>query len=348
MALDVAVPFPVEAPYQVKADLKRVDEDVFSNKLIVRDALARQYLSAKLVALANPALSAWLVQDSATESKVITAILNTIATVSPDLIIPIHAHAWQFLDLGLQCDLAGELHVNRLLDTIEARCVQWLLLQNKAHRLWHCLALSLQEDFALMHQSDRGFTAEALHVCFPSGWSPQIKFMQDLGQIHGPVADGDRLRASTKPLAGAMVSKGPFVRYVWTLCGSDHLSEHPVLKAQRADKYQSPEYKSLEPRRERPESESEPEDNQLNLPTVFFRCERQITIPLAAYARSLFLIRVFVKPLENVLHSQERAALMSAAIESMSPASKQYKSIEHLVNPALTICRNRLNNQRTV
>ena len=321
------MPFPVEVPYQVKADLKRVDEDVFSPDLVVRDAQAKSYLSAKLVALSNPALSSWLVQHSALESSVMTSLLDYFVAITPDLIVPIHAHAWQFVCLGLQCDEAGEIHVNRMLDTLEARCVQWLMLQPKAHRVWHCLAFSLQEDFALMHQSDQGFTAEALHVCFPSGWSPSLKFSQDLGQIHGPVADGDRLRASTKPLAVAMVNKGPFVRYVWTLSACAHLSEHPLLKAQRAAANTSKTQVATNP--------------------VYFRCERQITIPFAAYARSLFLIRVFVAPLQTVL-TPARAATLATAIDSMSPASKQYKSIEHLIQPALDICQQIQTNSKQI
>ena len=311
----IAIPFPVEAPYQVKADLKRIEEDVFSAQLLWRDAQAKQYLNGKLASLANRELCAWLAKESALESHVIDVLLARLSEGYPDLFVRINESAWQFVTLGLQCDWAGNIHINRLLNTIEARCAQWLLLQDAVHRLWHCLALSLQEDFALMHKTEHGFIAEALHVCFPSGWSPQTKFTQDLSQIHDPVADGDRLRASTKPLSFAMVNKGPFVRYVWTLCSGDHLSEHPYLKAERAA---SAPYQAGSP--------------------VFFRCERQVTLAFADQSRSLFLIRVFTASLEQVINSKKRAATLIAAIESMTPASKQYKSIEALIPQALLVC----------
>ena len=314
--IPLAIPFPVEAPYQVKADLKRIEEDDFSTQWLWRDAQLTQYLNGKLASLANQALCPWLVKESAFETNVIDVLIARLAWVNPDLFVRINDTAWQFIYLGLQCDQAGNVHISRLLNTIEARCVQWLLFQKKAHRLWHCLALSLQEDFALMHKTEHGFIAEALHVCFPSGWSPQTKFTQDLSQIHEPVADGDRLRASTKPLSIAMVNKGPFVRYVWTLCSGDHLSEHPHLKAQRAaaSPYQAGA-------------------------TVFFRCERQVTIPFAEHSRSLFLIRVFSANLEQVIDNKDRATTLIAAIESMTPASKQYKAIEAFIPQTLLVCQ---------
>ena len=311
----VPVPFPVEAPYQVKADLKRIEEDDFSPQWLVRDAQAKDYLSGKLAALANQTVWPWFVQESALESNVVSVVLERLSAVYSNLFVRIHDDAWQFVSLGLQCDRAGHVHINRLLNTIEARCAQWLILQDKVHRLWHCLALSLQEDFALMHRTEQGFVAEALHVCFPSGWAPSAKFTQDLGQIHDPVADGERLRASTKPLSIAMVNKGPFVRYVWTLCSSHHLSEHPCLKAQRAA---LAPYQAGEP--------------------VFFRCERQVTVPFPEQARSLFLIRVFTANLNQMIQSKDRAAILIAAIESMTQASKKYKAIEAFIPQALQVC----------
>ena len=312
----IAVPFPVEAPYQVKADLKRIEEDNFSPQWLIRDAQANEYLNGKLAALANPSVWPWFAQESAVESNIASIVIARLAAIYPNLFVRIHDDAWQFISLGLQCDRAGNVHINRLLNTIEARCAQWLILQSKGHRLWHCLALSLQEDFALMHRTDHGFIAEALHVCFPSGWAPSAKFTQDLGQIHDPVADGERLRASTKPLSIAMVNKGPFVRYVWTLCSSHHLSEHPHLKAQRS---------ALAP--------------YIAGDAVFFRCERQVTVPFAKQSRSLFLIRVFAANLEEVIDSKDRAATLIAAIESMTPASKKYKAIEAFIPQALLFCR---------
>ena len=131
--IPLAIPFPVEAPYQVKADLKRIEEDDFSTQWLWRDAQLTQYLNGKLASLANQALCPWLVKESAFETNVIDVLIARLAWVNPDLFVRINDTAWQFIYLGLQCDQAGNVHINRLLNSIEARCVQWLLLQNKGY-----------------------------------------------------------------------------------------------------------------------------------------------------------------------------------------------------------------------
>ncbi len=161
------------------------------------------------------------------------------------------------------------------------------------------LALSIQEDLVLMAITPDGFVAEAMSVAFASGWDPLRKIGRTLFEIHGPVAEGEALRAASDNLARAMVGKGPFVRYVWTISDSDALARAPGhrIAAESID-------------------------------SLWFRCERQVTLPLVDFDRSLFLIRVFVAPLSAIACDEQRRALVARALESMGEELVRYKGLE--------------------
>lgn len=162
------------------------------------------------------------------------------------------------------------------------------------------LTLSLQEDLVLMAPGVAGEpVAQWLSVCFPSGWRPAEKRGQSLFRIHAPVADNARLQQSAAGLAQAMADKGPFLRHVWTLSGSASLHRDP---------------------------EDDAFAGVRTLDDLWFRCERQVTLPLGGGA-SLFLIRVFVAPLAQVTAAPGRFALLRSALASMRAAVVDYKGL---------------------
>ncbi|MCL6526124.1 MAG: DUF3445 domain-containing protein [Thermaceae bacterium] len=152
-------------------------------------------------------------------------------------------------------------------------------------------ALRVQEDLVLMH----GTQLEALWVCFPSHWNPLDKIGRSFAEIHTPVPHSERLQAAQHNVARAMSQKGPFVRYVWGLTFDPALSAHP----------------------HRP--------TRLSGPQVYFRTERQVTLPLPELERSWFLIRVYVVPVERVAHTPERRAALRHALQTLPEAHRTYK-----------------------
>lgn len=162
------------------------------------------------------------------------------------------------------------------------------------------LALSLQEDFVVMRA---GLGAELLHVCFPSHWDPGAHAGSHLSALHGPVPHGDRLQAASDNLLRAMISKGPFERWVWSVNSSGKLSQHPA------------------------ERRSSPTSDAL-VEQLWFRVERQTTMPMPDIDRSVFMIRIFQAPLADVLNVEPgRAARLAAAVSSMDPALRRYKGL---------------------
>src|SRR5690606_38402838 len=94
----------------------------------------------------------------------------------------------------------------------------------EAHRLLEAVALAIAEDVVVVDADAR---AVWLHVCAPSGWDPGATADRHLTELHGPVPDADRLRASSAALGRAITSGGPFVRWVWGLTDDPAAAHHP-------------------------------------------------------------------------------------------------------------------------
>jgi Protein of unknown function (DUF3445) len=166
-------------------------------------------------------------------------------------------------------------------------------------RLWGALGFMLHEDLVLLQMQELGLIAKRMHVSFPSGWLPAEKIGLSLEAIHGPVADGQLLRSASKALGATMVSRGPFERFVWTICNS----------ASRA-------------------RISAPETAESAQGELFFRWERQLTLPLPAHASALFLIRIYTAPLEQVFANEKMKMDVLASLGSMSDEVLAYKNLQ--------------------
>jgi dimethylamine monooxygenase subunit A len=276
------VPFPVQAPYEVKSDLSKVSSDAFSKRLAVIDHQRPMYRAEKLRVLGVPSLEA------------VQGLHNAPA----------------------ECSFAS----NKVSDILRA---DGLVLEpcvaNNVGAQLNQLALQLQDDVVIMRLEAERFYPELMHVCFPTGWNPADKFAQTLASIHESVADGKRLVQASANLTAAMVNKGPFVRYVWTLAAGTsaaaQLSQHPLEKMVATPSQ--------------------------TIDQVYFRCERQITIPLPEFNRSCFLIRVFVVPVKHAANTPERRKTLADALVSMSEETIQYKGLSHLIPPTLAWIRNK-------
>jgi len=200
----------------------------------------------------------------------------------------------------------GPIAANRALPWLEGRqSSSGPITTRSAEEFFLGLTLSLQEDFAVMVPDAAGLLrARVLSVCFPSGWCPAEKLDRSFSQLHEPVADAQDLMAAAPALSQAMCSKGPFVRYVWTIAGNGDRGRLPGV-----DSFA----------------------HAASIDDLWFRCERQVTVPLAGQA-SLFLIRVFVTPLRQAVPSAERWVTLQEALASMSPAMVAYKGLGRAIN----------------
>lgn len=163
----------------------------------------------------------------------------------------------------------------------------------------------LQDDWALLAPDTNGARAVCFAVATPSGWDPAEKIGLDFAAIHEPVPDAPSLTRAGATLARLLLREGPFRRHVWTLATSAQRSQHPADIAGEG---------------------SGTEDAPIQ-----FRCERQTTVPLPASGFALFLIRVYVAPLQQVLAvDPARRELLAESLRSMSDGVVRYKRLEAL------------------
>lgn len=163
------------------------------------------------------------------------------------------------------------------------------------------LALCLEEDVALMCND----VLAAICFCFPSSWIPAKRLGMSLGDIHRPVADGQKLVAASPKIAHIMSDpeQGSFRRHVWTITNSPLLSQHPKRKS------------AIVP---------------LSIEDLYYRVETQTTLPLQSSAgrASLFMVKVEVCPLGIFWSNLEQRQKIYDSIESMTGAILEYKNLQ--------------------
>lgn len=155
----------------------------------------------------------------------------------------------------------------------------------------------VQEDLVVVHRRADGRDAViAVDVSFPSDWRPERILGTDFRSVHGPVPGFADDEAQARSLVGAMIDRGPHVRFVWTLKADAVLDHHP-------DRGPYPAWS---------------EDGE-----GFLRVERQVTVPFRDVGAALFLIRTYLYPFAS-LTAAERADL-AAAVRTMPAAAAAYK-----------------------
>lgn len=147
--------------------------------------------------------------------------------------------------------------------------------------------MKYQEDFVIWAPNKDGqLSAQILSVCFPSGWEPEKKVNKTFAEIHEPVADNKLIMSAADKIAIMITQKGPFVRSVWTISNSPDLNQHPSVK--------------------------KPWSNE-TIDQMYYRCERQVTVPLGDSA--IFFIRTYVVPLLSVNYDKIRDSINSMTEE---------------------------------
>jgi dimethylamine monooxygenase subunit A len=159
------------------------------------------------------------------------------------------------------------------------------------------------EDLCLMRRTEAGYILAAACVCFPSRWRLADKIGRSLAAIHGPVPGyGEALGRPVDRFFEKLVVERPVWRLNWTI----HARSEPFQPV-------APQVAALDP--------ADFADS------VFLRVERQTLRRLPASADVLFTIRTYIRPLGEIARDAETAQRLAAAIDSLPPPMRAYRSM---------------------
>ncbi len=170
----------------------------------------------------------------------------------------------------------------------------------KAEALGRCL----EPDFMLLRPDESGtFRLVAGCVCFPSSWSLAEKMGHPLEFIHGVVPELNAQLARPIHMFLAKLAPGEAsLRSNWGLSRSPELNQHPSRRLRRLDA-------------------------TVEMDEVWLRVEHQILVRLPQTGGILFGIRLANYPLSELQHDAELKHRFRLALETMSEAMADYKSI---------------------
>jgi hypothetical protein len=172
------------------------------------------------------------------------------------------------------------------------------------------LGLGLVEDFAVMRVDASGADRIVwLHACFPSGWRPEHVVGRSFSQIHAPIPAIELVLRKAPSLVEAMVTRGPYVRFVWTISADAELDHHPDEGTRRSMSDQSAR--------------------------GFLRVERQTIVPLAEVKGCVFLIRTYLYGFDEL--SPEQRGILAEAVRLMPPELAAYKGLTAAAPHALRL-----------
>lgn len=328
----MSAPFPLRSgrydvlPGMTPLGQRAVTGEVEEGHFRVDDALPR-YLADRLVALEEDADGVCCVAETRRPGleELLWRTFAVLAAEHPGLaaIVPegveLRLHG---LVLGRDGSLGFEAPPAPGFERLAGEVRRWLAGRHGIARLADALALTVQEDFAVVDAGPAGprTTAdrlELLHVAFPSGWDPREKIGGHFAAVHQPVPGADAILRAHANLVQAMVTKGPFVRFTWGIATDLELNHNPHRPVRRGTPIPEPLL-------------SEPA-------AVATRCalrvERQTTRPFPDLDRALFTIRTWVTPVVEVARDRERRSLLASALASMSDASAAYKGVSRVRGP---------------
>lgn len=216
-----------------------------------------------------------------------------------------------------------ERHACALRDASDAQALEaaraWFVATLRAEGHGDLSALSLSElglriceDFAVMKLEPSGADRVlCVHACFPGGWRPEHVVGGSFLQVHAAVPAFGAVATKASSITRAMVTRGPYVRFVWTVSADAELDHHP--EQGRACAWDAATERG------------------------YLRVERQVTVPLPSVASSVFLIRTYHYGFDEL--SAEQRGVLHSALGQMPVEVLRYKRL-HAARPfALTLLR---------
>jgi hypothetical protein len=306
--------FPIErGVYEVTAGLKPLASDLGHGVLDQKNFQLTEdfplYRKNKVEAL-NERVSKYICRfnlESSIETSIALWICQRLCLEWPDVFSMSETGSSRTLN----CNHSGDSIIFDSLGTLTRFETKDQFL-SPVSSLLDALALQVQEDLAITSRSlePKKDWISYLHLCAPSHWAAEDKIGKSFFEVHKPVAGIDRILKVSEIMVDAMITKGPFQRFVWSFVTDLRLNHHPIP----APGWDPGEWKG----RSFKKGEQEP---------FYFRVERQTTTGFPELQASLFTIRVYFSLASEIKADPRKKEQLSSALKSMSPESKIYKGV---------------------
>jgi hypothetical protein len=185
------------------------------------------------------------------------------------------------------------------------------IMDSHYESLLDALMNQVPEDCAVIRQTADTNWVSYLNVFSPSHWAPNEKIGLDFSAVHLPVPGIEKMNKVSNQIVNAMIHKGPYVRFVWSIVTDTRLNRHL-----------------------HPPSGTPPEQwkgRSLNLSQsdnpFWLRIERQITWGLPTAEAALFFIKVSFLDTLSLRQDQYRCEKLKSMLHSVPAESHYYKGM---------------------
>lgn len=313
-------PFPVKVPYYVRSDMYKLGKNIqgyIEDQLFIVDAHYEKIFWACLEVLKNYPQHSRVYLDADLDG--LTACLwDVAACIAQELPEYTSFEGASFTSklLGVSLEQDGTLHFEResaLFPELGMACYEHLQGLSDFERLCDLLRLSVQEDLVISQVIDDGGSdrMECLLVPIPVKWDPLEKIGLTFAGVHAPIPNNDRLMGAAPNLVQAIMTKGPFVRYNWSISTS-RLCRNPAIEEN---------YRAADAILGQLDSYDE------MMQGVHFRSERQTLVAFPQHNRYLFTIHTYLHPFAEVLTTRERQQTMLDVLQTVPTDVREHRGI---------------------
>jgi len=323
-------PFPVKYPYLVRSDLYKSDKAAFgydedSLFLVDSDFEEVAWTSLDILKQYPDHARAYLDDDLDNLSNCLWDVAASIALDMPDYA--------NFENMRFTSKLNG-LSLKRgepiqfesekaIFPELGEACYEHLKDLNPFEQLCDVLRLSVEEDLVIGKVAPdlSSDLMECLLVPIPSKWDPLEKLGLSFAKVHAPIPNSERLQSAASHLVNAIMTKGDYVRYNWTL-GTERLERNPAIETWSSEEQQIA---------------GSIEDIQSLLQKVYFRSERQTFKAFPQHNRYLFVIHTYIHPLAEILTTRERQEKFLDTLCSMPEDVRKHRGMVSAVISHLSL-----------
>lgn len=318
MNIDTApiVYFPVSRnPFEFKAGLRKLapsdHTSTMEDKVFQIDSQWPHYRSEKLKARQEQ-LHKYVCQHELTpviRSRISAYFIKQLAREYPQYF---HLTVEQ-KKAKLDCLLSQEtLHFNSAMELID---VDNSTTSPAYEDELDALCCQIQEDITINEMTEESDYIRYLHLCFPNYWSARAKLGKNFLNAHLPVPKMQKINAKANNLIDTFMRQGPFERFTWGLLADQRLNHHPDAPAGIDAKHWYGRSFTLD------------------APSLYFRIERQITLPFPDVKAFVFLIRTYHR--EITAFSLEELTRLKFSISTMPEQVLAYKGLKNTKNEIL-------------